>query len=68
VLVTSPLDNKGLCALAFQCDAQSNIPFLKWNVTFPDKPKPTPKPPQPPSVRRQQKFDKIVDFIVGGIS
>jgi hypothetical protein len=52
------------CALAFQCDAQSNIPLLKWNVTFPDKP----KPPQPPSVRRQQEFDKNVDFIVGEIT
>ena len=29
-----------------------HFPVVQWNVTFPSKPKPTPKPPQPPSVGR----------------
>ncbi|CAF0859177.1 unnamed protein product [Adineta ricciae] len=49
IIVKSPLNNKGLCALAFKCDSQFNYPLLNWNVTIPDKLKPTPRPPQPPS-------------------
>ncbi|CAF0981469.1 unnamed protein product [Rotaria sordida] len=49
IITTSPLNNKGLCAIAFQCEPQFDFPLLKWNVTLPDKPKPQPKPPQPPS-------------------
>jgi hypothetical protein len=42
--------SKQLCALALNCEKQSDFPLLRWNVTFPDKPKPPPRPPQPPSV------------------
>ena len=46
----SSLTNKELCALAFECKAPPYFPIINWNVTFPDKPKPTPRPPQPPTV------------------
>ncbi|CAF3614912.1 unnamed protein product [Rotaria sordida] len=49
VLVMSPLTNKELCSLAFECQPPPYFPIVGWNVTFPDKPKPTPRPPQPPS-------------------
>ncbi len=68
ILTTSPLDHKGLCALAFQCETQANFPLLNWNVTFPDKPKPTPIPAQPPSVRKSEKFDTIIDFLLGRVT
>ncbi|CAF2554038.1 unnamed protein product [Rotaria sp. Silwood2] len=49
VLAMSPLTNKELCSLAFECQAPPYFPVVIWNVTFPDKPKPTPRPPQPPA-------------------
>ncbi|CAF4760111.1 unnamed protein product [Rotaria sp. Silwood1] len=49
VLSMSPLTNKELCSLAFECQAPPYFPIVSWNVTFPDKPKPTPRPPQPPA-------------------
>ncbi|CAF1215109.1 unnamed protein product [Adineta steineri] len=49
IIAMSPLNNKGLCALAFKCESQFDFPLLKWNVTLPNKPKPTPRPPQPPT-------------------
>ncbi|CAF0864468.1 unnamed protein product [Didymodactylos carnosus] len=49
ILQISTLTNKEICGLAFNCVKQSDIPMLKWNVTFPDKPKPDPIPPLPPS-------------------
>ncbi|CAF1463162.1 unnamed protein product [Adineta ricciae] len=49
VLALSPLTNKELCSLAFECAAPPYFPVVNWNVTFPDKPKPTPQPPQPPA-------------------
>jgi hypothetical protein len=51
----SPLTNKELCSLAFECEAPSYFPLVNWNVTFPDKPKPTPQPPQPPTVNGFKK-------------
>ncbi|CAF3066537.1 unnamed protein product [Rotaria socialis] len=49
VLAISPLTNKELCSLAFECQAPPYFPVVGWNVTFPNKPKPTPRPPQPPT-------------------
>ena len=49
VVKLAPLTNKELCSLAFECEPQRDFPVFSWNVTFPDKPKPTPRPPQPPS-------------------
>ncbi|CAF4257182.1 unnamed protein product, partial [Rotaria sp. Silwood2] len=49
VVELAPFNNKQLCALAFECQPQRDFPAFSWNVTFPDKPKPTPRPPQPPS-------------------
>ncbi|CAF3896250.1 unnamed protein product, partial [Adineta steineri] len=34
---------------AFDCQPETDFPVFSWNVTFPNKPKPTPRPPQPPS-------------------
>ena len=50
VIAESRLTSKQLCALAFDCERQFDFPILNWNVTFPDKPKPPPRPPQTPSV------------------
>jgi hypothetical protein len=50
VIEITPLTNKELCTLAFECEPQTDFPALSWNVTFPARPKPTPRPPQPPSV------------------
>ncbi|CAF1450802.1 unnamed protein product [Adineta ricciae] len=51
VISQSSYSNKQLCALALNCRKQFDYPILTWNVTFPsDKPKPLPKPPQPPKV------------------
>ncbi|CAF1472859.1 unnamed protein product [Adineta steineri] len=44
----SPLTNKELCALAFDCEDQKDFPILRWNVTIPGS-KPSPRPPQPPA-------------------
>jgi hypothetical protein len=52
VLELAPLTNKQICSLAFECQPQTDFPILSWNVTLPDTPKPTPRPPQPPSVSR----------------
>ncbi|CAF1108747.1 unnamed protein product [Adineta steineri] len=49
VLAMSPLTNKDLCSLAFECPKSPYAPVITWNVTFPNKPKPTPRPPQPPT-------------------
>ncbi|CAF1315960.1 unnamed protein product [Adineta ricciae] len=49
VVQLAPLTNKQICALAFECQPQRDFPVFSWNVTFPDKPKPTPQPPKPPS-------------------
>lgn len=46
---TNYTDNQ-LCSVALNCERHSEYPFLTWNVTFPDKPKPSPRPPQPPQV------------------
>ena len=48
----TPLDDLELCSLAFECQPQVDFPKLSWNVTLPNTPKPTPRPPQPPSVNR----------------
>ncbi len=45
----SPLTNKELCAVAFDCENQGDFPILQWNITVPGS-KPTPQPPQPPAV------------------
>ena len=50
ILALSPLTNKELCSLAFECKAAHAYPVITWNVTFPTTPKPEPSPPQPPSV------------------
>lgn len=50
VLGLSPVTNKELCSLAFECEAPRGTPLITWNITLPDKPKPTPRPPQPPTV------------------
>ena len=50
VVQLAALTNKQLCSLAFECQPQTDFPVFSWNVTFPNKPKPTPKPPQPPAV------------------
>jgi hypothetical protein len=50
VLALSALTNKELCSLAFECQAPAYFPVVNWNVTFPNKPKPIPRPPQPPTV------------------
>jgi hypothetical protein len=50
VLTLSPLTNKELCSLAFECQAPPDFPLVNWNVSFPDKPKPAPRPPTPPTV------------------
>ncbi len=49
ILTVTPLTNKELCALAFDCNDQTRFPALEWNITIPGS-KPTPKPPQPPAV------------------
>ncbi|CAF1012169.1 unnamed protein product, partial [Didymodactylos carnosus] len=49
VVGLSKLTSKQLCALAFGCEQQSQIPALNWNVTFPNVPKPPVSPPQPPA-------------------
>ena len=50
VLGITTLTTKELCSLAFECQAPARFPLVNWNVTFPNVPKPTPRPPQPPSV------------------
>ncbi len=50
VIELATLTDKQLCSLAFECQPQTDFPALSWNVTLPDTPKPTPRPPQPPSV------------------
>jgi hypothetical protein len=52
VVELAPLTDKQLCSLAYECEPQTDFPVLSWNVTLPDTPKPTPRPPQPPSVSR----------------
>jgi len=49
VVKTSPLNNKELCAVAFDCENQADFPILRWNITLPGR-KPPPHPPQPPAV------------------
>ncbi|CAF0924132.1 unnamed protein product [Rotaria sp. Silwood1] len=49
VVELTHFNNKQLCSLAFECEPQRDFPIFSWNVTFPDKPKPSPRPPQPPS-------------------
>jgi len=49
ILTISPLTDKELCAVAFDCGDQTDIPILRWNVTIPGS-KPPPRPPQPPAV------------------
>ena len=49
VVKLSPLSDKELCSLAFECQPQRDFPILAWNVTLPSNSKPTPRPPQPPS-------------------
>jgi hypothetical protein len=46
----SALTNRELCSLAFECQAPEYFPVVNWNVTFTNKPKPAPRPPQPPTV------------------
>ena len=64
----APLTSKEICALAFGCEPQTNFPVFSWNVTFPNTPKPTPRPPQPPSVSKitfnisQIKINNRSDF------
>ncbi len=60
----SPLTNKELCSLAFDCKAPPDFPVVGWNVTFPDKPKPTPRPPQPPVVRIDKISNKSIFHII----
>lgn len=50
MLTKSHLTEKQLCAITLGCEKQSDFPVFSWNVTFPDKPKPHPRPPQPPAV------------------
>ena len=64
----SPLNSKGLCALAFQCEPQFDFPLLRWNVTFRDTPKPKPRPPKPPSVRKEEKLVDIKFYILATIT
>ena len=59
VLGVTPLTTKELCSLAFQCQAPTGFPLVSWNVTFPNKPKPTPRPPQPPTVSDSSTNEKI---------
>ncbi|CAF1219201.1 unnamed protein product [Adineta steineri] len=53
VISLSSYSNKQLCQLVFKCYKQIDYPIITWNVTFPDKPKPLPQPPQPPQVNYQ---------------
>lgn len=54
VISSSSYSNKQLCAFAFDCRKVFDYPVLIWNVTFPaDRPKPTPRSPQPPEVSYQ---------------
>jgi hypothetical protein len=62
VLGMSPLTNKELCSLAFECQVPPDFPVVNWNVTFPDKPKPPPRPPQPPTVVDFRKRKDIEEF------
>ena len=50
VIELATVTDTELCSLAFECKPQTDYPALMWNVTLPDTPKPTPRPPQPPSV------------------
>lgn len=56
VLALSALSTKDLCSLAFECKSSSSFPLIQWNVTFPNKPKPIPKPPQAPEVYRSAEL------------
>ncbi|CAF3443492.1 unnamed protein product [Rotaria sp. Silwood1] len=48
ILSITPLTDKELCALAFDCENQSDFPSLRWNITIPGS-KPPPRPPLPPA-------------------
>ncbi|CAF4684401.1 unnamed protein product [Rotaria socialis] len=48
VIGASSLTSRELCALALDCENQSDFPKLNWNITVPGR-KPPPRPPQPPS-------------------
>jgi hypothetical protein len=65
VLGMSTLSNKELCSMAFDCQIPPHVPVVTWNVTFPDRPKPTPRPPQPPAVcGRIFYLRKMIIFIL----
>lgn len=50
VINSTNYTDKQLCSLALNCQKHAEYPILIWNVTLPDKPKPVPRPPQPPKV------------------
>jgi len=56
--------SKQLCSLALGCNKQYDYPVLVWNVTFPDKPKPQPKAPQPPKVIYQKALYRLAISLI----
>lgn len=60
----STLTNKELCSLGFECQPPSYFPLVGWNVTLPNKPKPTPQPPQPPTVSYARKRWKTFEIVI----
>ncbi len=64
VLNLTSYTSKQLCSLALGCNKHYDYPILAWNVTFPDKPKPQPRAPQPPEVSYQNALYRLAISLI----